>query len=154
MGVGQHPYLLPIGRLDDVVLHLPGRSVLTTDERQIPTASTSVEGTDRDYRSGRRIGDARLDTAFLDLDRDAQGRFWLRFQEPSRSLGVWLDGHFRYVMVFTGDTLPDPAERRRSLGVEPMSCPPNALQTGEVARLDPGDTWHAAWGILVDATNP
>jgi aldose 1-epimerase len=152
VGIGQHPYLLPVGDLEDVVLHLPARSVLATDERQIPTGTASVEGGAYDFRSGRRIAGARLDTAYLDLERDPQGRFWLRFEEPSRSLGVWLDEHFRYVMAFTGDTLPDAPERRRSLGVEPMSCPPNALQTGDhVVRLDPGEAWRASWGIVVDA---
>ena len=31
-------------------------------------------------------------------------------------------------MLFTGDPLPDVA--RRSLAVEPMTCPPNAFRTG------------------------
>ena len=42
-------------------------------------------------------------------------------------------------MLFTGDLLPD--VKRRSLAVEPMTCPPNALQTGEaLIRLEPGQT--------------
>lgn len=44
-------------------------------------------------------------------------------------------------MLFTGDPLPDPSRRRRSLGVEPMTCPPNALASGEdVAMLARGET--------------
>jgi aldose 1-epimerase len=58
-----------------------------------------------------------------------------------------MDEHFTHVMVFTGDTLP--ADRkRRSVAIEPMTCPPNAFQTGEgVIRLEPGDTVTAQWGI-------
>ena len=42
-----------------------------------------------------------------------------------------------YVMVFSGDPLPD--VDRRSLGVEPMTCPPNAFRTHEsLVVLDPG----------------
>jgi aldose 1-epimerase len=49
-------------------------------------------------------------------------------------------------MVFTGDPLPD--VNRRSLAVEPMSCPPNAFRTGDsVLRLDPGASIASAWGI-------
>jgi aldose 1-epimerase len=49
-------------------------------------------------------------------------------------------------MLFTGDPLPDVA--RRSLAVEPMTCPPNAFRTGEaVIRLEPGQSVTSAWGI-------
>jgi len=42
-----------------------------------------------------------------------------------------------YVMVFSGDSLPD--VDRRSLAVEPMTCPPNAFRTREsLIVLDPG----------------
>ena len=37
---------------------------------------------------------------------------------------------------------------RRSLAVEPMSCPPNAFRTGEaLIALDPGSSWVGEWGI-------
>ena len=151
VGMGQHPYLRPLGRLKDAVLRLPARSAIVTDEREIPCGRVPVEGGERDFRTGRRIGETRLDTTFCDLERDPAGRAWLRFEERSRSVGVWMDESFPYVMVFTGDTLPDPAERRRSLGVEPMSCPPNALQTGrDIVRVASGASWHAAWGMVVE----
>lgn len=106
-----------------------------------------VEGGEHDFRCGRRIGGARLDTACGDQERDPAGRFRLRLEEPTRSVGVWMDESFPYVMAFTGGTLPEPAERRRSLGVEPMSCPPNALQTGrDIVRIASGERWHAAPG--------
>ena len=49
-------------------------------------------------------------------------------------------------MLFTGDPLPDVS--RRSLAVEPMTCPPNAFRTGEaVIRLEPGESATGTWGI-------
>jgi aldose 1-epimerase len=49
-------------------------------------------------------------------------------------------------MVFTGDPLPD--VDRRSLAVEPMTCAPNAFQTGEdVIALEPGGAITSTWGI-------
>jgi hypothetical protein len=43
---------------------------------------------------------------------------------------------------------PRPIERRRSLAVEPMTCPPNAFRTGEgVVELDPGESVTGRWGI-------
>lgn len=58
---------------------------------------------------------------------------------------VWADEAWPWVQVFTGD-LPD--VRRRGLAIEPMSCPPQAFQTGEgVIRLEPGGSWSGEWGI-------
>jgi aldose 1-epimerase len=51
-------------------------------------------------------------------------------------------------MLFTGDSLPDTNRRRRSLGVEPMTCAPNAFQTGHgLHTLQPDDSHTACWGI-------
>jgi galactose mutarotase-like enzyme len=41
-----------------------------------------------------------------------------------------------------------PDVNRRSLAVEPMTCPPNAFSTGDaLVRLQPGEPFTAAWGI-------
>ena len=49
-------------------------------------------------------------------------------------------------MVFTGDGLPD--VNRRSLAVEPMTCAPNAFNTGGgLIELEPGETHAGTWGI-------
>ena len=47
---------------------------------------------------------------------------------------------------FTGDPLPD--VDRRSLAVEPMTCPANAFRTGEgLIRLERGDSFTSKWGL-------
>jgi aldose 1-epimerase len=59
---------------------------------------------------------------------------------------VWADEHWPHVQLFTGDTRPDIA--RRAVAVEPMTCPPNAFNTGvDVIRLEPGDVFDGRWGI-------
>jgi aldose 1-epimerase len=61
---------------------------------------------------------------------------------------IWADEAWKHVQLFTGDPLPDVA--RRSLAVEPMTCPPNAFRTGEdLIRLEPGETFDGTWGISV-----
>jgi len=58
---------------------------------------------------------------------------------------VWADGAWPYVQLFSGD-LPD--IQRRGFAVEPMTCPPNAFNTGEgLLRLEPGDVFEGTWGI-------
>jgi aldose 1-epimerase len=65
-----------------------------------------------------------------------------------RILTVWLGPAYRYVELFTGDTLPDPARRRRGLGVEPMTAAPNAFVTGDGLQvLAPGETATATWEL-------
>ena len=58
-----------------------------------------------------------------------------------------MDPGYPYLMVYTGDTLAEP-RRRRGLAVEPMTCPPNAFQSGEALLvLEPGARWRGRWGL-------
>ena len=51
-------------------------------------------------------------------------------------------------MVFTGDALPEPERRRQGLAVEPMTCAPNAFNSGDgLLTLAPGETFRGQWGI-------
>jgi aldose 1-epimerase len=60
---------------------------------------------------------------------------------------MWLDEAWPYVQLFTGDTLA-PAERRRSIAVEPLTCPANAFNSGDGLRvLDPAETFGGSWGL-------
>ena len=91
-----------------------------------------------------------MDTAFTEFARDAAGRTAVRLAAPDdeRAVSLWMDEAFRYVMVYTGDTLEPLERRRRGIAIEPMTCPPNALRTGtDLIRLDPGSSWTSRWGI-------
>lgn len=149
-GAGFHPYLtLGTETVDSLTVQAPGRTYLEADERGIPVAARSVEGTPLDFRSGRPLGDTRLDRGFTDLQRDRDGLARVRLSAGTgdRRMTLWMDGAYGYLMLFTGDTL-SPVQRRRGLAVEPMTCPPNALRSGEgVVRLGPGDVFSARWGI-------
>jgi aldose 1-epimerase len=88
----------------------------------------------------------RLDNAFTDLERDAKGVARVELRHEGRGIALWMDQAYGYVMVFSGDPLPD--VNRKSLAVEPMTCPPNAFSTGTaLVRLQPGEPFTAAWGI-------
>jgi galactose mutarotase-like enzyme len=148
-GMGAHPYLtVGTETVDSVILGVPAGTVLRSDERGIPTGNTSVAGTEYDFREPRPIGATRLDHAFTDLDRDDAGRARVPLLDPATETTVelWVDEHYRYLMIFSGDPLPD--VNRRSLAVEPMTCPPNAFRSGEdVIVLGPGETVTSTWGI-------
>jgi aldose 1-epimerase len=148
-GGGNHPYLM-LGRheVDPLTLRVPGARVLVSDERGIPVGSTHVKGTDYDFREPRTIGATVLDHAFTDLERGDDGRARVELQDPDSgtALALWVDETYPYVMVFTGDPLPD--VNRRSLAVEPMTCPPNAFRSGkDLIQLEPGQSFSSTWGI-------
>ena len=148
-GSGAHPYLI-VGTagVDSVILRAPGHTVLRSDERGIPSGAESVDATDHDFRHPREIGATRLDHAFTDLERDHEGvaRVELRNPDEERGVTLWVDASYRYLMLFTGDPLPDVG--RRSLAVEPMTCPPDAFRSGQdLIRLDPGQSFMSTWGI-------
>jgi aldose 1-epimerase len=147
---GAHPYLSPGGGpVDDLVVTLPAATRYPTDDRGIPTGRQPVEGTSYDLRSPTRLGDRVLDTAFTDLTRDPDGGCPVTVTRPDgRTVTLWLGPAYRYVELFTGDTLPDPARRRRGLGVEPMTAAPNAFVTGDGLQvLEPGETSTATWEL-------
>ncbi|MGI8761125.1 MAG: aldose 1-epimerase family protein [Jatrophihabitantaceae bacterium] len=149
-GCGQHPYLSPgSGLVDECTLHLEaGTRIVTDPERELPTGTESVEGTPYDFRSPRQLGDLQIDYAFTDLKRDGEGRAWVRLGRPDGTAAeLWVDESFPIVELYTADTLT-PDRRRRGLGTEPMSCPPNAFQTGKhVIRLEPGAATTTTWGV-------
>ena len=148
-GSGAHPYVtVGTDRIDDAVLHLPAATWLPTGPAQIPIGTQPVDGTPYDFRTPRPLGPLHVDHAFTDLERDERGRATVTLSAPEsgRSVALWVDESHPYVEVFTGDTLPD--RQRQSLGLEPMTCPPDAFRTGErLLRLSPGQSVSTAWGI-------
>jgi aldose 1-epimerase len=146
-GCGAHPYLtLGTETVDSLLLRAPARTVLDSDDRGLPTGRSAVAGTEYDFAHSRGIGATRLDNCFTDLERE-KGLACVALESPDGSgLTVWMDESYGYVMLFTGDPLPD--VDRRSIAVEPMTCPPNAFRTGEsLIRLEPGHSFTSRWGI-------
>jgi aldose 1-epimerase len=142
-GAGWHPYLAVDHELvDDVELRVPAATVLLADERGIPVGSGSVEDEGLDFREPKAIGSVKLDHCFTDLERERDGR--ARVVVGTTTL--WADESYPYLMVFTGDGLPD--VERRSIAVEPMTCAPNAFRSGQgLVRLEPGERHVAEWRI-------
>lgn len=148
-GSGAHPYVkVGTDTVDAVVLCAPGGTVLQFDGRGVPVSTAPVEGTEYDFRQPRAIGATKLDNAFTDLERgdDGLARVEVRHRDNGTELTLWLDESYPYLQLFTGDS--QPSVNRRSLAVEPMTCPPNAFRTGEgLLVLEPGQSATSAWGI-------
>jgi aldose 1-epimerase len=148
-GSGAHPYLtVGSAAVDSALLRVPAHTVLYSDEHGIPTGSGLVDGTEYDFREPRAVGATRLDTAFTGLERDADGLARVELRRPDNGGGLilWVSESYPYLMLYTGDDRPD--VNRRSLAVEPMTCPPNAFTSGDdLIVLQPGASFQGTWGI-------
>jgi aldose 1-epimerase len=143
-GAGLHPYLR--APADGTVLSVPARTRVPVDaDRLLPTGPPiPIAGTEHDFATPRRIGSLALDTCFGDLGRDADGIARVRLGATT----VWMDRAFRFVHVYTADDVEDPARRRRGIAVEPLSCAPDAFNTGEgLEELQPGASLSARCGL-------
>jgi aldose 1-epimerase len=151
-GLASHPYLrLPGVEVDDLALLLPARTRLLVDGRLLPIGAAKVAGGEFDFTAPRRIGPAVLDTAFGDVQRDADGICTATLSAGNAAGGpavsIWADAAFGWWQVYTGDALTG-ARHRRSVAIEPMTCPPDAFRSGrDVVVLEPGQAWSGTWGI-------
>ena len=148
-GAGQHPYLSAGGGLiDDCRVELRAATrILTDTDRGLPTGTEPVAGSDFDFRASRPVAELKIDHTFTDVGRDVDGLAWVRLVRPDgATVELWADRTYSAIQLYTGDTLAPP-RRRHALAAEPMTCPPNALQTGEgVVRLEPGESHVGRWG--------
>src|SRR5690625_422234 len=153
-GVAAHPYLVAgTPPIDAAFLHLPAGEVLAAEgPRLLPGAVQAVAGVDDgalDFRARRRIGDTFIDHAYTGLDVDEDGRCTVAITADDGA-GAYLhwDGRqLPWVQVHTADR-PEPQWHRAGLAVEPMTCPPDAFNTGvDLITLEPGDGHTASWTI-------
>ncbi|MFF7191554.1 aldose 1-epimerase family protein [Streptomyces sp. NPDC008222] len=149
-GTGAHPYLsVETPTIDTAECQVPGAVYLPVDDVGIPTGRRPVDGTLYDLREQQPLGSRHIDVAYTQLQRAPDGRVHVRLApEDGPAVALWADGAYPYLEIFTGDTLPDADRRRTGLGVEPMTCAPNAFNSGEgLISLGPGQTHQAQWGI-------
>ncbi|MDO9398971.1 MAG: aldose 1-epimerase family protein [Herbiconiux sp.] len=148
-GTGPHPYLVAgPGTVDDWTLELPAAEVLAvTPERLLPIGVSEVASEDGgvfDFRSARVIGDTFIDHAFTGLERDAEGVATVTVTSPEGTGARMTFGEeCRWVQVHTADD-----SARAGLAVEPMTCPPDAFNSGiDLLVIAPGESATASWTI-------
>jgi aldose 1-epimerase len=152
--VGTHPFLrvgdVPVEQL---TITAPAASYFAVDERLNPIAEEPVTAA-LDLREPRLVGELDLDTAYGTLThaptQPAAGRgdsAWLVAPDGSRTT-LWQDLDWRYLQVFTTDEFPRDGVLGRAVAVEPMTAPPDALNSGQgLSWIEPGATWEGSWGL-------
>ncbi|CCH27894.1 aldose 1-epimerase family protein [Actinosynnema sp. NPDC047251] len=145
-GVGTHPYpRAGTSETDETSLSLAATTVLPLDTAtMIPSGpAVPVEG-DTDFQVARLLEGVHLDMPFGGCEPvDGLVRHVLR--GPGGGVELWADPDFKWVQVYTPATFPG---RGRAVAVEPMTCPPDALNSGvDLLWLEPGGTWSGRWGL-------
>ncbi len=149
-GVGFHPYLtLGTATVDTLELTVPAAAFLDPDIPAETPHLVPVSGTPKDFTKSRPIATTQLDTAYGALIRGADGRAAARLDTAGgRSVELWVDEGYRYLMVYTADEVTASERRRGGIAIEPMTCLPDAFRSGlDLIELAPGDTWRGTWGL-------
>ncbi len=131
-GTSIHPYLTCGLSVDNATLSVPADAVLEVDENLTPVEETPVEGTYLDLRDGVAMSGRQVDHAFTGLK---YGRWEVTLRCNDTGRGVQMASSTPWVQVYSGELLG-----RKGVAVEPMTCPPNAFNSGiDVIVLGPGE---------------
>jgi aldose 1-epimerase len=145
-GVGAHPYIRAgATATDDCTLQLAATTSLPL-QGGLPSGPARPAEGDTDFRNGRPLKGVTLDDAFGGCVPAAGDEFVRhRLLGPHGGIEVWAEPAFGWVQVFTPSDHPG---RGRAVAVEPMTCPPDALNSGTgLITLQPGETWQGSWGL-------
>ncbi len=150
VGVGFHPYLaVTTTTIDGAELEVPARAFVAANERLLPTGEIlPVAGHAVDFSVAKSVNGHELNVTYTELVRDDTGLSTVQLRDRHGAMvELQVDRTFPYLQVYTGDQLP-PGRRRTSIGVEPMTCPPEALRSGkDVIVLEPGQHWAGSWRL-------
>jgi aldose 1-epimerase len=154
VAAGFHPYFTVSSPLINTdTLHVPFASYLEFKDL-IPTGNVlPVSGTEFDFRQPHVLGETVLNICYLHPSRDADGLLRIRLSDDAAqtAVTVWMDAAFEYVVLYSGDPLPDD-HRRKSLAIEPMTCGADAFNHAQwgLVTLVPGETLTGSWGVAAE----
>jgi aldose 1-epimerase len=146
-GIGAHPYVRAgASATDDCTITIAATTLLPLDGGIPAGPARPLDGVpDVDLR-GKPMAGLVVDHAFGGC-APAAGDDLVRHRldGPDGHVEVWAEPVFGYVQVFTPPEFPG---RGRAVAIEPMTCPPDALNSGDgLIFLAPGETWNGTWGI-------
>lgn len=129
-GAGVHPYLTcNLAHTDSCELMLPSHLIWQMHQA-VPLTDAASQGLD--YRRARKIGATQIDNTF----KTTAGEWEVRLSCLEQRMTSWLRSDEPWLQIYTADKL-----NRKGLAAEPMSCPPDAFNSGmDVVLLKPGDS--------------
>jgi len=148
-GASIHPYLIaqPDQQVDDWALRLPADEVLDIDPyRLLPLNLVSVARKNLDFRNGAAIDQRFIDHAFK-VESSPLERSVDVIAKNGRGVRMEFDSSSPWIQIHTSDRIGE-KNSRTCLAVEPMSCPPDAFNSGrDLIWLQSGDEHTMTWRI-------
>ncbi|MGI5221521.1 aldose 1-epimerase family protein [Nocardia sp. CA-290969] len=144
--VGAHPYFR-IGEtpVEQLRLTVAATTYYEVDARMNPVAEHSVAGTPYDLRAGAPLADLTLDTPFGGVVPGVAAQL---IAPDGARVELIQEPGWHYVQVFTARDFPRPQGRGLAVALEPMTAPPDALNSGAgLRRLEPGERWEGRWTV-------
>ncbi|WP_024551535.1 aldose-1-epimerase [Franconibacter helveticus 513] len=141
-GAGVHPYLTcNLEKVDNCSLSLPAEEVFSVDAQRNPLRLMQAQASGLLFSPSREIGATIIDHTFRALRRE--GAWEVRLTSQRQAMSTCLRSDQPWLQIYTGDKL-----NRIGLAVEPMSCPPDAFNSGQdLVSLAPGQTHQLHFSI-------
>ncbi|WP_020499017.1 aldose 1-epimerase family protein [Sciscionella marina] len=147
-GLGTHPYVRAGNRdNDECVLEMPvSRWLPLNRETMIPSGIPENVPAIGGATAGEIRANRPLDASFTGIEFGTDGRAHYRLVHPDGDgVELWAGPEFPWVQAFTP---PEFDGRPGAVAIEPMTCPPDALNSGDdLIWLAPGAEWRGEWGI-------
>ena len=147
-GVSIHPYLIAdkSSKVDQCVLTMPSHEYIEVDlDRLLPTGVSDVPK-NFDFNAGKLIGPDFIDHAFH-IDRSKKDQHVTLVAPSGKGVKMTYSGAAKWIQIHTADR-EGGADSRSCLAVEPMSCPPDAFNSGvDLSVLSVGETHTMSWQI-------
>lgn len=148
-GVSIHPYLIadPASQLDKWSLKLPASQSMNVDEEGLlPLGIEDVDQADFNFNKSRIIGSQFIDHAFK-INKNSSNQVIEVVAPSGKGVAIKYGSEALWIQIHTADR--DGGENsREALAVEPMTCPPDAFNSGiDLIVLKPGESHCATWYI-------
>jgi len=143
-GCGSHPYVTVGGEdISNCELSFLAGKVLLTDDKLQPTTLLDTTGTTFDFSEPRVLASQSLDHAFTALP---EGDWEVRLRNPALELSAVVAAsgtNAPWLQLYSGEL-----RGRKGLAVEPMTCPPDAFNSGQdLVVLEPGQSHSLTFRI-------
>ncbi len=122
---GWHPYFTLSDKIDECQLEFQSKEMLEFNEDLIPTGRLMPY---EEFGSIKTIGSATLDNCFTVNFEECQPICVLRNSKKKVQLEIYPAASYPYLIIFTPD-------HRRSIAIENLSAPPDALNNGMGLRI-------------------
>ncbi|WP_051640118.1 aldose 1-epimerase family protein [Cellulomonas sp. URHE0023] len=149
VALGTHPYVrVGTAPVRDLRLTVLATRHLPVDAALIPVRDEQVDES-VDLRGGQLLAGRELNACYHGLEAVGETYRHVLAASDGRAVELWTDRSFAYVQVYVTGVFPDPVLGTvEAIAVEPMTAPPDALNSGRgLCWLAPGAAWALCWGL-------